>query len=205
MPGRQRGKAVKQQAFGIPSCYAGQTIFIALETRFYIETGMKPMDHAMIMSGSSSTDAGQGLLYMRWSRDCRCPHGRTPGGVDRNPHGRNQHGIMMDLAMSLDAYRAGMICASPCPPIFGWPAAASGSAIYCTSKSACPGGAEGSATVDRSAPYMTSSIRYGENDRGTDGRFPPSCRRNVAIPRTSSRCFPPTAIVLSAALTESPA
>jgi hypothetical protein len=114
------------------------------------------------------------------------------------PHGGISMGIMMDLAMTLDAY--------PRRDDLRYPVSAdfrlAGTSIRIGDLLhfevlPCPGGAEGSATVERDPiPYMTSSIRYGESNGGHGRAFsafmPEKCGdslNELALLPSYSNCF----------------
>jgi hypothetical protein len=77
------------------------------------------------------------------------------------PHGGISMGIMMDLAMTLDAYPNRDDLRYPVSADFRLAGTSIGIGdLLRFEVLPCPGGAEGSATVDRDPiPYMTSSIR----------------------------------------------
>jgi hypothetical protein len=89
------------------------------------------------------------------------------------PHGGISMGVMMDLTMALDAYPRRDDLRFPVSADFRL----AGSSVRIGDRLhfevlPCPGGAEGSATVDRDPlPYMTSSIRYGEEGGGHGQAF----------------------------------
>ncbi len=87
------------------------------------------------------------------------------------PHGGISMGIMMDLAMTLDAYPRRDELLFPVSADFRLAGASIriGDLLH-FDVLPVPGGAEGSATGDRDPlPYMTASIRYGQSD-GEHGR-----------------------------------
>ncbi len=89
------------------------------------------------------------------------------------PHGGISMGIMMDLAMTLDAYPRRDDLRFPVSADFrlAGPAIRIGDLLH-FEVLPVPGGAEGSATVDRDPlPYMSSSIRYRGNDGGHGKAF----------------------------------
>ena len=89
------------------------------------------------------------------------------------PHGGISMGIMMDLAMTLDAYPRGNDLRFPVSADFRLAGASIriGDLLH-FEVLPVSGGAEGSATVDRDPlPYMSSSIRYGESDGGQGRAF----------------------------------
>ena len=114
------------------------------------------------------------------------------------PHGGISMGIMMDLAMTLDAYPRRDDLRFPVSADFRLAGTSIGIGdLLHFEVLPCPGGAEGSATVDRDPlPYMTSSIRYGESDGGHGRAFsafmPEKCGDSLddlALFPSYSNCF----------------
>ncbi len=90
---------------------------------------------------------------------------RTEGWIGI-PHGGISMGIMMDLAMTLDAYPHGDDLFFPVSADFrlGGTSIKIGDLLH-FDVMPISGGAEGNATVDRNpVPYLSSSIRYGESN-----------------------------------------
>lgn len=135
---------------------------------------MKPTDH--------SDDYVRQFLYGPGAGAIVHADGRVTADVLMNerlegwigiPHGGISMGVMMDLAMTLDTCQRRDDLRFPMSAEFRL----AGTSIRIGDLLhfevlPCPGGAEGSATVDRDPlPYMTSSIRYGESDEGHGRAF----------------------------------
>jgi len=89
------------------------------------------------------------------------------------PHGGISMGVMMDLAMTLDSYprREGLRYPLTAEFRLAGTSIRIGDLLH-FEVLPCPGGAEGSAAVDRDPlPYMSSSFRYGESDGGHERAF----------------------------------
>jgi hypothetical protein len=91
------------------------------------------------------------------------------------PHGGISMGIMMDLAMTLDAYphQADLLFPISADFRLGGTTIKIGDSLH-FDVMPVSGGAEGNATVDRNpVPYLSSSIRYGERTGGHGDAFSP--------------------------------
>lgn len=89
------------------------------------------------------------------------------------PHGGIGMGVMMDLATTLDGYPRRDDLRFPISADFQLAGSSVGIGdLLHFEVLPAPGGAEGSATVERDPlPYMTASIRYGKHDGGHEEAF----------------------------------
>ena len=172
---------------------------LRFETRFYIETDMKPMDHRDDYVRQFVYGPGAGAVVHAGGRATAdvLMDERLEGWIGI-PHGGISMGIMMDLAMTLDAYPRRDDLRFPVSADFRLAGTSIGIGdLLHFEVLPCPGGAEGSATVDRDPlPYMTSSIRYGESDGGHGRAFsafmPEKCGDSLdelALFPSYSNCF----------------